>query len=193
MPPKQLPVCEHHRKGRCLYGQKCKFKHIGPSPAPSSSAKPASPSKTRQSVPAPAVSSSQPHNPTPGVQTGARTSFQETGRVDRGNVSKFPHEPQSRPAPTPVPSARIPAKLSTAGLGEELLQKYTDSFSDGFAAAYSLPPGQVRKEMRRFTGNESRFETNEEIYRFSAMLGSANAYNSSWVGRPRTWTPEFKD
>ncbi|KIO17978.1 hypothetical protein M407DRAFT_226703 [Tulasnella calospora MUT 4182] len=178
MPPKELPICPHYRKGRCSYGQKCKFRHIGPSLAPSSSAKPPSPSKTRRSVPA--VSSSQPHTPTPGAPRGFCPSFREAGRCDRGNGCKLLHEPQSRLAT--APSTYIPATFSTEDLDEGLLERYVDPFSDGFAAAYSLPPGQVRKQMRRFTGNESRFETNDEIYRFSAMLGSANAYNSSWVG-----------
>ncbi|KIO31502.1 hypothetical protein M407DRAFT_67906 [Tulasnella calospora MUT 4182] len=177
MPPKDLPICEYYRKGRCAFGQKCKFRHIGPPLAPlSSSAKPPLPSKTRRSVPA--ASSIQQHKATPSASIGLCRSFRETGRCVRGYGCKFLHEPQSASAPTP--SAHTSTTSSMKGLEEELLERYVDTFSDGFAAAYSLTPAQVHNHFKRLIGNKSRPETNNEIYTFSAMLGSSNAYNRNW-------------
>lgn len=174
MPPKGQRICEHFQRGRCTYGQKCKFSHTNPAGSSSSHGKSSSAPNGRRA----AVSNNQGNMFIADLPKGACRTFWETGRCNRGYECKYRHDQKSAPAATP--SAAVTASASTTPLDEGLVERYVDAFSDGFSP-FTLTPNDIHNQIKPFIKDESRFRTNQEMYQFAAMLGSANMYNSSWV------------
>ncbi|KAG8955990.1 hypothetical protein FRC04_006439 [Tulasnella sp. 424] len=173
MPPKDQRVCEQFRRGQCSYGKKCKFSHTNPAGNSSSHGKSSSTPNGRRA----AVPNNQGNKFIADLPKGACRTFWETGRCNRGYECKYRHDQKLAPAATP--SAAVTASVSTTPLDEGLVDRYVDAFSDGFSP-FTLTPNVVHNQIKPFIKDESRFRTNQEMYQFAAMLGSANMYNDSW-------------
>ncbi|KIO17985.1 hypothetical protein M407DRAFT_32351 [Tulasnella calospora MUT 4182] len=170
MPPKNQRTCEHFRKGRCTYGQKCKFSHTHASGGTSSSS-------GRRSKPG--VSNNQASTSTRALPKGVCRSFWENGRCDRGYECKYRHDREPASAALSFAPRTVTASTSMASLEEGLIERYVDAFSDGFSA-FTLNPNHVHNQIKPFIQANSRFKTTHDMYQFAATLGSANMYNSTW-------------
>ncbi|KAG8980485.1 hypothetical protein FRC05_006118 [Tulasnella sp. 425] len=107
-------------------------------------------------------------------RTTKETSPQQT--YQREPAARFGRQKSAPPA---KPSAAVTAPASITPLDEGLIERYVDAFSDGFSP-FTRTPANVHNHIKPFIKDDSRFKTNEEMYQFAAMLGSANMYNSNW-------------